>query len=114
MNWKQIGIGAVLADFSAFTAWVVYHHGYSEFFTTAASSAVAAQVLVDLTLALVLVTLWMIRDARKRGVSVVPYLLVTLFLGSIGPLLYLFRRAGDARTAPAHALGARTVAQASR
>lgn len=111
MNWKQIGIGAVLADFSAFTAWVIYEYGYVDIFRIAVSNALMLQVSIDLTIALTLVGLWMIRDARERGVSVTPYLLVTLTLGSIGPLLYLFRRAGDARTVPARAVG---LAQASR
>ena len=31
-------------------------------------------------------------DARARGVSPLPYLVMTVFTGSIGPLLYLLRR----------------------
>jgi hypothetical protein len=46
-----------------------------------------------------MVSVWMWQDARARGTSAIPYLVVTLFLGSIGPLLYLFRRAGAEETA---------------
>jgi hypothetical protein len=38
----------------------------------------------------------MINDARGRGVSPVPYLMITLFLGSLGPLVYLIRRTATA------------------
>jgi hypothetical protein len=31
-------------------------------------------------------------DARDRGVSPIPYVLLTLTAGSVGPLLYLIRR----------------------
>jgi len=95
MNLKQIGIGIVLADFVAFSAYVVYQYGYVGLFKLALSNAAMIQVSLDLTIALTLVTLWMWRDARERGVSIVPYLVLTLTLGSIGPLVYLFRRAGD-------------------
>jgi hypothetical protein len=34
-------------------------------------------------------------DAEQRKVSALPYLVITLALGSVGPLLYLIRRLGD-------------------
>lgn len=103
MNAKQIGIGVVLADFAAFTAYAVYQYGYSEFLRAAMTNAITIQLSIDLVIALSLITMWMWRDARERGMSVVPYLVVTLFLGSIGPLLYLFRRAGSEATETVHA-----------
>ena len=46
----------------------------------------------DLVIALSLIIGWMWQDARKRGVSAIPYVLLTLGFGSVGPLLYLLRR----------------------
>lgn len=46
----------------------------------------------DLAIALGLVAVWMLIDARKHGLSITPYLLLTATLGSAGPLLYLIRR----------------------
>ena len=50
------------------------------------------QVLVDLVIACGLAAVCMIIDARKRGVNPWGYVVLTLFLGSIGPLSYLLVR----------------------
>jgi hypothetical protein len=92
MNWKRLGIGLVLVDFSALTAYAIYQHGYLGFIDAALMNAWTIQLSVDLVLALSFVMVWMWGDARDRGISPLPYALVTLVLGSIGPLLYLFRR----------------------
>ena len=108
MNAKQIGLGFVLADFSALTAYAVYQVGYVGFFESLFGSIVGITVLADLVIALSLVMVWMGRDARQRGVSATPYIVATLLLGSVGPLLYLIRR--ESGTVPAsarlHAAGA--------
>jgi hypothetical protein len=54
-----------------------------------------ATALADLLIALSLIVSWMVRDARARGVSALPYVLLTLALGSAGPLVYLIRRLAD-------------------
>lgn len=92
MSWKKIGILVLFADFLVFTAWVIYRYGYLGFADVFLGSALGIQVLIDLTISLALVATWMVRDARERGVAVAPYLVITLFLGSLGPLLYLVRR----------------------
>lgn len=54
-----------------------------------------AQVVIDLYLLATLAGIWMIKDARTRGQSawsVLPYLLLTAFFVSVGPLLYLVVR----------------------
>lgn len=51
-----------------------------------------AQVVIDLYLMAALACMWMTRDARARGktlVSVLPYILLTMVFVSIGPLLYI-------------------------
>ena len=92
MNLKQLGLGIVLADFAALTGYAVYHHGYLAFFDVQAMNAIQLQILIDLIIALSFVATWMLRDAKARGISAVPFVVITLFLGSIGPLLYLLRR----------------------
>ncbi|ARB25948.1 DUF2834 domain-containing protein [Pseudomonas tolaasii] len=51
-----------------------------------------AQVVIDLYLMAALACVWMYRDARGRGrsvVSVLPYFLLTAVFVSVGPLLYI-------------------------
>ena len=59
------------------------------------------QVFADIAIALVLVLAWMWRDAASTGRRFWPYAIVTLMLGSIGPLLYLLLMPAGART-PRH------------
>jgi hypothetical protein len=101
MNWKTIGLVVLLADFVAFTAWVVAEYGYVGIFAAALTNAATMQIGVDLVVALSLACVWMRADARARNVSSTPYLVLTLLAGSIGPLLYLIVRGWRTSTEPA-------------
>ena len=92
MTASKLGLIGVLGAFLALTEYAVYQHGYLGLLALATANAGTVQVSTDLVIALALVSAWIIRDARERGVSPLPYLLVTLTLGSIGPLLYLIVR----------------------
>ena len=94
MNIKQLAAGAILLAFSAFSLYVVYQYGYIGLFEQALANAATVQVFLDLGIALSLVILWMWQDAQKHDIAPLPYLALTLTLGSIGPLLYLVRRFG--------------------
>jgi hypothetical protein len=96
MNAKQIGLSLVLADFIALTGYAVYHYGYLAFFDLWSMNAIQLQIFIDLVIALSIVMAWIWRDARERGLSATPYLVMTLFLGSIGPMIYLIRREAGA------------------
>lgn len=95
MNAKQIGLSVVLVDFFALTAYAVYQYGYVGFFELMVGNAATAAAFADLVIALSLIIAWMVRDARARGISAVPYVVLTLALGSVGPLAYLIRRLGS-------------------
>lgn len=92
MNWKLIGLWTVLADFAALTAYAVWQYGVVGVFEAAFANVATTTLFADLVIALSLVMLWMIGDARQRGAGVLPYLITTVLLGSIGPLAYLIRR----------------------
>jgi len=101
MNWKQLGFGLLLADFAAFTGWVIWQYGYIGLFQIGLSNAATVQLTVDLVIACTVGMFWIYNDARARNVNPWPYLVTTTFLGSIGLLAYLVRRAGAATRAPA-------------
>jgi hypothetical protein len=45
-------------------------------------------------IALAMISVWLYRDAKRRGKSATPYIALTLATGSLGPLLYLLAQ-GD-------------------
>lgn len=92
MNRKQVLLTLIAVDFLALNAWVIAEHGYLGTFATIFATMPGILVSIDLLLALSMVMAWMWTDARKHGLTVTPYLLVTLALGSLGPLAYLVRR----------------------
>lgn len=96
----RIGIGLVLLAFADLNAYVVWQHGYAGFWQLATANSATIALLVDLVIALGFVTVWMWRDARRRGLTLAPYLALTAALGSVGPLLYLVVHGRDAK-APA-------------
>jgi hypothetical protein len=95
MNIKQIALGIVLAGFSILTAYALLGYGYVGFFREVVSNVPSLTLLVDLVISLTIILVYLGNDASERGVSALPYLLLTLALGSVGPLLYLIRRSGN-------------------
>lgn len=83
---------ATLVPFSILSALALWHHGYWGIIEPHFRSFGAAQVFVDLVIALVLVLVWLWRDARACGRNPWPWVLLTLVAGSFGPLLYLLVR----------------------
>jgi hypothetical protein len=83
----------VLIFFSALTAAALWQSGgLLGIVSWHVKSYGGAQVLADLVIALTLFMVWMWRDAKATGRNVWPWLIATLALGSIGPLLYLLTR----------------------
>lgn len=95
MNGKQIALGIVLVDFLALTAYAVWVHGYLGIFELLFANPATILGSTDLVISLSLASIWMWQDAKKRGISPVPYLVATAALGSAGPLLYLIRTVGS-------------------
>ena len=95
----RIGIGLLLLAFADLNAYVVWQHGYLGFWQLVTANAATVAAMVDLTIALALVSIWMWRDARRRNVSPLPYLALTAVFGSVGPLLYLVVHGREAKLA---------------
>ena len=84
---------AVVLPRSCVLLWVVAGHGYFGFLTLAGREPWAMQLLIDLVLACSFGVAWLFADARKRGIARWPFVVTTLFLGSVGLLGYLVYRA---------------------
>lgn len=80
---------AILVPFTGLTVYALAQVGYLGIFSAPLASPGGWQVFADLVIALLLVMVWMVRDASRRGRNVWPYVVVTLLAGSFGPLLYL-------------------------
>jgi hypothetical protein len=102
MNSRLLALAAVIVGFGALSTVALLDVGYWGILEPHFKSWGAAQVFTDLVILAVLSCIWMVNDARKRGVSAWPFVLVTLALGSFGPLLYLvareIRSTGEARS----------------
>lgn len=98
MNARTLALLALLLPFSAFSVLVVAEHGYFGFLELALREPWALQMLLDVCLALGLFHAYAIPDARARGITIWPWIVVSIFLGSIGALGYLVHRELAART----------------
>ena len=101
MNLSRPILFAILLPFAILSAYALNEVGYLGIFTAHFHPA-GLQVLSDLVIALSLVMVWMVGDARSRGITVWPYIVATLALGSFGPIAYLLRRASTAPASAAH------------
>ncbi|MGH8541771.1 MAG: DUF2834 domain-containing protein [Stenotrophobium sp.] len=79
----------VILAFGALSTLALEQHGYWGIIAYHLPSSAGWQVGADLVIACTLACIWMIGDARKSGRNVWPYLLITLVMGSFGPLFYL-------------------------
>ena len=82
----------VTLAFAALTAVAVQQHGLTGILTYQLANTAGLQVLVDLAIALGLFIFWMWQDAKTKCISPWPWLVVTLLIGSFGPLFYLLYR----------------------
>ncbi len=92
MDWKRILLAAALLAFLASTVRALTEHSYLGFFLIANENSATKLMLLDLTIALTLVVIWMVRDARRHEKSFIPHIVLTLFFGVAGPLVYLVAR----------------------
>jgi protein-S-isoprenylcysteine O-methyltransferase Ste14 len=92
MKLRLFAFVAAFAAFTLYTSVVVADQGYFGFLELAMTGGWAAQVFIDLCIALILFALWMFPDARAHGIPPWPYFFAILTTGSIGALGYLIHR----------------------
>jgi hypothetical protein len=82
----------VLVLFSVYTGWIVWEFGYTSVFEVSFREHPSTQAVVDLFVMGGVLLLVMIFDNQRSGRplhKILPFVLLTIFAGSIGPLLYL-------------------------
>ncbi len=79
----------ILVLFGALTVAALLEHGYMGIIGPHFESLAGGQVFADLVIALLIILVWLWRDAKQRGRNPWPWTLITLVMGSFGPLLYL-------------------------
>ena len=107
MNAKQLVVVIVWLGFAVLTI-AIFAQG-SAALALPYDRLASIGVTVDLFIALALLSIWMYFDARKRGKSAIPFILMALVFGSLGPLTYLFLRLGDSRAEPIFRVAPRPV-----
>lgn len=107
MKLQSFFLIAVFLAFTAYTTLVVVEFGYTGFIDLAMTGGWALQIFIDLCIALTAFIVWMLGDAKARGIAGWPYAIAILTTGSVGALAYLVHRSfrSDTATAgsPAHA-----------
>ncbi|MEM7134336.1 MAG: DUF2834 domain-containing protein [Chloroflexota bacterium] len=78
--------------FGALTAAALWYDGLLGIFASIISSFGSAQIYVDLVIAIVLINVWIWRDAKARGRNPWPWIVAALVVGSFSPLVYLLTR----------------------
>jgi len=92
MSGRLVVLVAVTVGFGVLTALALMDVGYLGILKPHFLSWGGAQVFIDLVIVAVLACIWMLKDARERGLAAWPFIVITLVGGSFGPLLYLLVR----------------------
>ncbi len=99
MNVKKLVLWMVLVDFALYSSWVLWEVGYVGIWAAGLASPASLQILLDLVICAGLFCVWLVADARQRGINPWPWVVATLALGSLAPLTYLILR--ESRSVPA-------------
>ena len=87
----------LLATFGSYSVMVLTQHGFSGILQVVSKEPWALQMLLDLGVSMGLISLWLVPDAKQRGISPWPWVAISLVFGSISPLCYLVYREIKAR-----------------
>jgi hypothetical protein len=88
MTQKFLAI-ILIIPFFLLSLYAVWQLGYLGIFEYHQHSPAGWQVFTDLVVACILLLSYLFIDARRNGRNPWPFVVITLFLGSFGPLLYI-------------------------
>lgn len=85
--------------FAVLSAWAIGAKGLFGFVPLVRDEPWALQMLFDIVLAAIFACKWIVGDARQRGLTAWPFILMTCSTGSFGILAYALWRAVAPRPA---------------
>ncbi|MGE0788483.1 MAG: hypothetical protein AB7S26_22600 [Sandaracinaceae bacterium] len=88
MNLKRIFAGLVFLDFAAFTLWIVFTQDNLALIRENLTNPWGLQVALDLCFSAMFGSMWLYRDAKKKGINPWPWLAAVLPTGSLSLLAY--------------------------
>ena len=88
MNQRTIAI-VLFVPFILLTIYALMEVGYLGIVDYHRHSPAGWQVFADLVVGLILVLTWLVPEAKRQGHNPWPWVVGTLFTGSIAPLLYI-------------------------
>lgn len=89
----QVLLSVLWLGFLGVTGWALWEVGYFGVFDAVlAGGPGTLQVFVDLVVACVFATVWLVQDARARGLNPWPWVIAVFPLGSIPILTYALVR----------------------
>jgi hypothetical protein len=92
MSIRLLALSATIAALAVLTGFALRDVGYLGILAPHFQSWGGGQVFLDLVIACGLACIWMVSDARERGLNAWPFVGITLLVGSFGPLFYLVMR----------------------
>jgi hypothetical protein len=99
MPARLVPLIVVIIAFGVLSALALMDVGYFGILKPHFQSWGGAQVFADLVIMGLLVCIWMAGDAPQRGLPAWPFIVLTLAVGSFGPLVYLVVREWRSRRA---------------
>lgn len=92
MTLRKTLLTLILLSFGAFSTWVLLDVGYFGIWSAGFTDSASLQILLDLVVCCLIISSWMIKDAKSRGMNPVPWLIAIAATGSIAILIYLVHR----------------------
>lgn len=92
MTGRKWILWLVFLDFSAFSFWVLWQVGYFGIWSAGLTDIASMQLLFDLVVSCVLISIWLKNDAAAKGMNPYPWMIAIFLTGSWAVLIYLLVR----------------------
>lgn len=88
MSIKRLFIGFLFLDFAAFTGWILFTQDNLALLESTLANPWGLQIFADLCIMAMFGSMWLYRDAKKKGINPWPWIAAILPTGSLAVLAY--------------------------